>query len=52
MFVLSERAYSETTKQDSINLEISFDRSLSLRETSQSVCIANQLTGFFVMMEV
>ena len=52
MLLLSARACSETTKWNSVCLEISFDRSLSLIETSQLICVANWLTAFFVMLGV
>ena len=52
MLLLSARACSETAKRNSACLEISFDRSLSLMETSQLICVANRLTGFFVTREV
>ena len=52
MFLLSARACSETAKRNSICLEIPCDRSSSLMETSQIICVANRLTGFFVIREV
>ena len=50
--LLSARASSEAAKRNSVFLEISFDRSLSLIETSQLICVANWLTGSFVMRKV
>ena len=56
MLQLSARACSETAKRNSvcfkINLNLSFDRSSSLIETSQLICVANCLTAFFMMCEV
>ena len=48
----STRACSETTKQNSVCFEISFDKSLFLMETSQLICVADWLTDFFMMLEV
>ena len=48
----SARACSETAKQNSVCFEIPFDRSSSLMKTSQSICVKNLLTAFFVMREV
>ena len=52
MLLLSARACSETAKWNSVCLEISFERSSSLMETSQLICVANRLTGFFVIRGV
>ena len=43
---------SLSSKWNSICLEIPFDRSSSLMETSQLISIANRLTCFFVIHEV
>ena len=52
MFLLSARACLESAKQNSICLKIPCDRrSSSLMETSQLICVANRLTGFFVIHE-
>ena len=51
MLLLSARACSETAKRNSVCLEIPFDRSSFLMETSQLICVANRLTGFFVIRE-
>ena len=52
MLLLSARACLETAKRDSACFEISFDKSSSFIEISQLICVANWLTGFFVMCEV
>ena len=50
--LLSARACSDTAKRNSVCLEIPFGRGSSLMETSQLICVANRLTGFFVICEV
>ena len=52
MLLLSAKACSETAKRNSVCLEIPFNRNSCLTETSQFICVANQLTSFFVMREV
>ena len=52
MLLLSAKACSETAKWNSVCLEIPFDKSSSFMETSQLICVANRLTGFFVIREV
>ena len=52
ILLFSVRACSETTKRNSICLEIPFDRSSSFIETFQMICVQNRSTGFFVMREV
>ena len=48
MLLLSTRACSETAKQNSVSLGITFGRSSSLMKTSRY----NRLIGFFVMLAV
>ena len=51
MLLLSATACSETAKRNSVCFEIPFERSSSLMETSQLICVANWLTAFFLMRE-